>query len=58
MKLVVIEGPGKRETIQKYLGSDYEVVASKGHVRDLPVHSLGVDLENNFEPRKQTNIKA
>ena len=51
MKLVVIEGPGKRETIQKYLGSEYEVVASKGHVRDLPVHSLGVDIDNNFEPR-------
>ncbi|MBQ7602554.1 MAG: type I DNA topoisomerase [Clostridia bacterium] len=51
MKLVVIEGPGKRETIQKYLGSDYEVVASKGHVRDLPVHTLGVDIENNFEPK-------
>lgn len=51
MKLVVIEGPGKRETIQKYLGSDYEVVASKGHVRDLPVHTLGVDINNNFEPK-------
>lgn len=51
MKLVVIEGPGKRETIQKYLGSEYEVVASKGHVRDLPVHTLGVDIENNFEPK-------
>ena len=51
MKLVVIEGPGKRETIQKYLGNDYEVFASKGHVRDLPVHTLGVDIENNFEPK-------
>jgi len=51
MKLVVIEGPGKRDTIQKYLGSEYEVVASKGHVRDLPVHTLGVDLKNHFEPK-------
>ena len=51
MKLVVIEGPGKRETIQKYLGSEYEVVASKGHVRDLPVHTLGVDIEHDFAPK-------
>ena len=51
MKLVIIEGPGKRDTIQKYLGKDYEVVASKGHVRDLPVHTLGVDMNNNYEPK-------
>ena len=51
MKLVVIEGPGKRETIQKYLGNEYEVFASKGHVRDLPVHTLGIDMEHNFEPK-------
>ncbi len=51
MKLVVIEGPGKRATIKKYLGNDYEVFATKGHVRDLPVHGFGVDLNNNFEPK-------
>ena len=51
MKLVIIEGPGKRDTIQKYLGKDYEVVASKGHVRDLPVHTLGIDMNNNYEPK-------
>ena len=51
MKLVIIEGPGKRDTIQKYLGKDYEVIASKGHVRDLPVHTLGVDMHNHFEPK-------
>ncbi len=51
MKLVVIEGPGKRATIKKYLGADYEVFATKGHVRDLPVHGFGVDLNNGFEPK-------
>ena len=51
MKLVVIEGPGKRPTIKKYLGDGYEVFATKGHVRDLPVHGFGVDINNNFEPK-------
>ncbi len=51
MNLVVIEGAGKRETIQKYLGKDFEVFATKGHVRDLPVRTLGIDIENNFEPK-------
>ena len=51
MKLVVIEGPGKRPTIKKYLGEGYEVFATKGHVRDLPVHGFGVDINNNFEPK-------
>lgn len=51
MKLVVIEGPGKRATIKKYLGEDYEVFATKGHVRDLPVKGFGVDLNNGFEPK-------
>ena len=50
MKLVVIEGIGKRETVSKYLGQGYEVFASGGHVRDLPEKSLGVDIKNNFEP--------
>lgn len=52
MKLVVIEGPGKKETIKKYLGSGYEVIATKGHIRDLPEKSFGVDL-NTFEPQYQ-----
>lgn len=51
MKLVVIESPGKRETLQKYLGKDYLVVSSKGHVRDLPKNTFSVDLNNNYEPR-------
>ena len=44
MKLVIIEGPGKRETLKKYLGKDYDVVATKGHIRDLPAKTLGVDV--------------
>ena len=49
MKLVVIEGPGKRDTIKKYLGKDYEVIATKGHIRDLPTNSFAVNL-NTFDP--------
>lgn len=48
--LVIVESPAKAKTIQKYLGDDYVVVASMGHVRDLPKSKLGVDLENNFTP--------
>lgn len=44
MKLVIIEGPGKRETLKKYLGAGYDVFATKGHVRDLPAKDFGVDL--------------
>jgi len=50
MKLVFIEGPGKKETISKYLGSDYLVFPTKGHVRDLPVKSYAIDKKNNYEP--------
>jgi len=49
MKLVIIEGVGKKDTIKKYLGSDFEVVATKGHVRDLPQKTIGVNVKNNFE---------
>lgn len=48
--LVIVESPSKAATIKGYLGSNYKVVASKGHVRDLPKSKLGVDVENNFEP--------
>ncbi len=48
--LVIVESPAKAKTIQKYLGSGYEVVASMGHVRDLPKSKLGVDTENDFKP--------
>ena len=50
-KLVIVESPAKAGTIKKYLGKDYEVVASVGHVRDLPVSSLGVDVDNDFKPK-------
>ena len=50
MKLVVIEGYGKLETVQKYLGKGYKVFATGGHVRDLPQKRLAVDVKNDFEP--------
>lgn len=56
-KLVIVESPAKAKTIKKYLGSGYEVVASMGHVRDLPKSKLGVDVEHNFEP-VYTDIKG
>ncbi|MFA9381194.1 MAG: type I DNA topoisomerase [Acetanaerobacterium sp.] len=49
--LVIVESPAKAKTIKKYLGSGYEVVASMGHIRDLPKSKLGVDVDNNFEPQ-------
>ncbi|HKS41327.1 MAG TPA: type I DNA topoisomerase, partial [Blastocatellia bacterium] len=48
--LVVVESPSKAKTINKYLGSDYKVMASVGHVKDLPKKGIGIDFENNFEP--------
>ena len=48
--LVIVESPAKAKTINKYLGSDYIVLASIGHIKDLPSNELGVDVENNFEP--------
>ena len=48
--LVIVESPAKAKTINKYLGSDYTVMASIGHIKDLPAKDLGVDVENNFEP--------
>ena len=50
MKLVFIEGPGKKQTIEKYLGKEYVVFPTKGHIRDLPAKSFAIDFENNFEP--------
>ncbi len=50
MKLVLIEGPGKKDSVQHYLGKDYKVMPTYGHCRDLPEKTLGVDVDNNFEP--------
>ena len=50
-KLVIVESPAKAKTIGKYLGKNYVVEASMGHVRDLPKSKLGVDIENNYEPK-------
>ena len=51
--LVIVESPSKSKTIEKYLGADFEVVSSKGHIRDLATRGkegLGVDVENDFAP--------
>ena len=50
-KLVIMESPAKAKTVKKYLGGDFEVVASMGHIRDLPKTLLGVDVDNGFKPR-------
>ena len=49
--LVIVESPSKIKTIKKFLGSQYEVAASNGHVRDLPKSSLGIDVEHDYEPK-------
>lgn len=49
--LVIVESPAKAKTIGRFLGKDYKIVASVGHVRDLPKSQMGVDIENNFEPK-------
>ncbi len=56
-KLVIVESPAKANTIKKFLGSDYKVVASMGHIRDLPKSKLGVDIEHDFEP-EYINIRG
>ena len=48
--LVIVESPAKANTIKGYLGSNYKVIASKGHIRDLPKSTLGIDVENGFKP--------
>ena len=55
--LVIVESPAKAKTIQKYLGPGYEVIASMGHIRDLPKSKMGVDTEHDFEPQ-YTDMKG
>jgi len=55
--LIIVESPAKSKTIKKFLGSNYKVEASMGHIRDLPKSQLGIDIENNFEP-KYINIRG
>ena len=58
MNLVIVESPAKAKTIEKYLGKDYKVLASFGHVRDLPKGSLGVDVDKNYQPKYVISTKA
>lgn len=55
MELIIVESPHKAKTIEKFLGGKYKVDASKGHVRDLPVNHMGVNIANNFEPTYVVN---
>ena len=49
--LVIVESPAKVKTIKKFLGANYEVDASNGHVRDMPKSQLGIDIEHDYEPK-------
>lgn len=49
--LVIVESPAKVKTIKKFLGTNYEVLASNGHVRDLPKSRMGIDIEHGYEPK-------
>jgi DNA topoisomerase I len=52
--LVVVESPTKVRTITKYLGKDYNVAATVGHIKDLPAREMGIDIENDFAPHYRT----
>lgn len=54
--LVIVESPAKAKTISRFLGKDFKVLASMGHVMDLPKSKMGIDIENNFEPSYQVSV--
>ena len=58
MNLLIVESPAKAKTIEKYLGKDFKVLASFGHVRDLPPKELAIDVDSNFEPKYEIPAKA
>ena len=58
MNLVIVESPTKSKTIKIFLGKDYKVLSSFGHIRDLPVSELGIDIENNFKPKYIVPLKS
>ena len=49
--LVIVESPAKAKTIEKYLGANYKVTSSFGHISDLPSKNIGIDIENDFKPK-------
>ena len=53
--LVIVESPAKAKTIEKFLGKDYKVVSSNGHIVDVPSKELGIDVDNNYEPQYIVN---
>ena len=52
--LVIVESPTKVRTINKYLGKDYNVAATVGHIKDLPAKEMGIDIDNDFKPKYRT----
>lgn len=58
MNLIIVESPTKAKTIQKFLGPEYKVLSSYGHIRDLPKSKLGIDIENDFKPQYVIPTKA